>query len=417
MLIELKSILRPYWVKVRIPIAHYRYKGKIKKLKNKNRVRVAFLLVNESIWKYEQLYFLFKNNPRYEPVVFICPFITYGEEIQKKEMENTFARFKKKDYIVIKTQNEDDTYIDINKNFEPDIVFFSTPWEHSLPQYHLRSFLNQLTCYVPYGFKSSNLFQYHFNMDMHNFCWKVFFETPVHKKLAKKHSLARGRNVVVTGFPGMDSLLNSASHSETNTWKPQERLKKKIIWAPHHTIQGSSSALDYSTFLEYYNFILHIANKYKDHIQLAFKPHPNLKGKLFEVWGEEETTKYYEKWKNLSNGQLEEGEYIDLFAQSDALIHDSGSFVIEYLYTSKPAMFLIGSEKVKSQFNEIGKEAINKLYNGYSKDHIEEFITDIVIDEEDFKEKERTLFFNKTVKPPYNLTASENIFNYIHSKL
>src|SRR5699024_801734 len=123
-------------------------------------------------------------------------------------------------------------------------------------------------------------------------------------------------------------------------------------------IPGVKNALSYSTFLDYAEFILQLANDYKDEIQIAFKPHPNLRGKLNDVWGVEKTNTYFQKWKCLSNGQVEDGGYIDLFATSDAMIHDSGSFVIEYLYTKKPVQFLISSEKVKEEFNEIGKEAL-----------------------------------------------------------
>ena len=70
--------------------------------------------------------------------------------------------------------------------------------------------------------------------------------------------------------------------------------------------------LSYSCFLRYYQVFLNIAEKYKDKIQIAFKPHPLLKVKLskHKEWGQQRTEDYYKKWQNLENGQLEEDDYI-----------------------------------------------------------------------------------------------------------
>lgn len=410
---KLKRKLRKYKILFLIGKSRFIHQKRIKEIKKKNKIKIAFLLVNESIWKYEQIYFLFKENDRYEPVVFICPFLTYGSEIMEQEMNHSFETFKKRGYEVRKTLQEDGCYLDIKNDFHPDLIFFCTPWGHTLSQYQIHNFLDTLTCYVPYGFKSSYLYEAHFNKDLQNLSWKFFVETPIHEKLAKKYSLAKGKNTVVTGFPGMDFLLDK-EYKAKDVWKRQEQEKKRIIWAPHHTIQGYQKALDYSTFLTYAEFMFEIAEKYKEQIQISFKPHPNLKGKLDAVWGGKKTNEYYERWKNLPNGQLNEGAYIDLFIASDAMIHDSGSFVIEYLYVSKPVLYLIGSEKVKEQYNEIGKEALKVMYLGYNRKDITYFIESILLNNNDDMREERTTFFNELVKPPNNLTASENIFNYIN---
>ena len=75
---------------------------------------------------------------------------------------------------------------------------------------------------------------------------------------------------------------------------------------------------------------------------IAFKPHPILKPKLYKhaLWGKERTDAYYHCWETMENTQLEMSDYIDLFMTSDAMIFDSVSFMTEYLYTKKPALFL-----------------------------------------------------------------------------
>ena len=158
---------------------------------------------------------------------------------------------------------------------------------------------------------------------------------------------------------------------------------------------------------------------FEGRIQIAFKPHPILRANLslVEFWGKEKTDKYYKSWDELPNGQVHEGGYIDLFLTSDGMIHDSSSFVVEYLYTNNPVMFLLNNDSILEKFNELGKMALSNLNLGRSKEEIEEFIIDVILNGKDNKQEERIHFFNSIVKPPNNVTASENIFNYIVSEI
>lgn len=67
--------------------------------------------------------------------------------------------------------------------------------------------------------------------------------------------------------------------------------KKKIIWAPHHSLEDCGG-LQLSTFLSYYKFFFELAQKYFNDIQIVFKPHPLLKEKLYQHpdWGKEKRT-------------------------------------------------------------------------------------------------------------------------------
>jgi CDP-glycerol glycerophosphotransferase (TagB/SpsB family) len=247
---------------------------------------------------------------------------------------------------------------------------------------------------------------------MQNFTWRFFLETEIHQKLSRIHARNKGINTIVTGYPGMDIFLQKG-YNPIDDWKIKNRKIKRIIWAPHHTISGMGASLDYSTFLSYSELMLQLAEKYKNEIQIAFKPHPVLRPNLSkeEVWGKNKTDEYYQKWADLPNGLLEEGNYIDLFLTSDGMIHDSSSFVIEYLYTNKPVMFLINNDSIPDKFNEIGKMAFSKLYHGKSQKDIEEFIRNVIIRGKDIGKEERIEFFDSIVKPPNNRSASENIFN------
>ncbi|SHF43366.1 CDP-Glycerol:Poly(glycerophosphate) glycerophosphotransferase [Mariniphaga anaerophila] len=385
----------------------------LKAIREKEKINVAFFLIHESVWKYEELYNLMREDIRFNPIVVICPYISVGDNAMHREMSQTYNSFIKKRYNVIKSfDKHTGKWIKVRRDIKPDIIFFTNPWPITKSEYLISKYDKVLTCYVPYGFKNSYLYNDQYNQPIHNLVWKFFLETEVHKKLSIKYSRNKSANTVVTGAPGMDTLLRK-DYVPLDVWKIKDRSIKRIIWAPHHTIPGMGANLDYSTFINYHNFMFEIADKYKNQIQIAFKPHPLLRAKLAseQVWGKEKTDNYYNKWAELSNGQLNEGDYIDLFSTSDGMIHDSASFIIEYLYTQKPVMFLINDDSVWYRLNEIGKMALSTFYTAENQKNIHKFVEETIIGGQDFRQQERDKFFNSVIKPPNNRTASENIFN------
>jgi len=394
---------------------NHKHEKALKKVKAKTKIKVAFFVIHSSVWKYDILYKLFDDNERFEPIIVICPYITNGQAIMLKEMELSYNFFENKNYKIKKTYNEaTDEWLDVKAIIQPDIVFFTNPHNLTRKEYYITNWQDTLTCYVPYGFKVSHLYKFHFDLLFQNLLWKFFLETDTHQTLSIKISRNQGRNTLVTGYPGMDTFLVK-DYVPNDVWKIKNKNIKRIIWAPHHTISGKGVGLDYSTFLDYCWFMLELASRYKDKIQISFKPHPILRSKLNEsdVWGKIKTDQYYETWKNLENGQLDESDYMDLFMTSDAMIHDSGSFLVEYLYTGKPVMFLVNDDNITDRFNEIGKKAFDHLYLGKGISEINEFIEGTVINEIDIKEANRISFFKSLIKPPNDVTASENIYNSI----
>jgi len=102
-----------------------RHRRALELVRKKENVKVAFFLNHESVWKYEVLYDLMVKHPRFEPKIFVCPVVNFGTENMLFEMDKAFEAFKRKGYNVVKTFNsETGEYLDIKKNFSPDIVFF-----------------------------------------------------------------------------------------------------------------------------------------------------------------------------------------------------------------------------------------------------------------------------------------------------
>lgn len=410
--IKLRDLYTSYLIKK----APNRHRKALKIVRKKEIIKVAFFLTHESVWKYDMLFNLMLQHPRFEPVIFVCPVVNYGMENMLFEMNKSFELFKKKEYKVIKTyDSETGKYLDIKKSFSPDIVFYTNPYKGLQDyRYYINQFSKTLTCYVPYAVMTTNYDSF-YNLNFHNLVWKIFSETSIHKEIALKRQINKGQNNIVTGYPGFDQLLIKKNPNDA-VWKNKNSKLKKIIWAPHHLMNELNEV---SNFLEYYDFFLELAHNYRDKLQIAFKPHPLLRVKLEKDpnWGKEKTDAYYNKWTSLENGQFENSEYTDLFLTSDALIHDCGSFMAEYLIVGRPSLFMIRNESVMKEWSEFGEKAVSVHYQSRNKKQLIDFIENVVLNENDWMKEERNYFVQNILIQNNNLTASENILNYLESQI
>ncbi len=390
-----------------------KYKKIVAKKGKKERLKVAFFAFQDSIWKYDSLYKKLENHPKFDPVIVVIPYVTYGHESMLAEMNKTTKALANKGYKVIKSYNENTKkFMSVKKEIDPDLIFFTTPFRLTSPEYQISNYLDRLTAYVPYGFMTIKMEEDQYNQMFHNLAWRCYYETPIHKEMAKNVSHIKAKNVVVTGYPLVDTYLNT-SYKPKEVWKNLDTRVKRIIWAPHHTLKANISMSSYSNFLTYSEFFFELIEKLNYKIQVAFKPHPILKLKLYKhpEWGKERTDKYYLRWATTPNCQLEEGDYDDLFLTSDALIHDSISFISEYCLTGKPMLFTVSDNKVTELFNTFGSKAFQLSYMAYNEVDIVQFVKNVVLNGNDSRKNERLTFVNDILKPPNNQTAVNNIIN------
>ena len=402
--------------KVNKRIVNYRLKLRQQKLKleisKKAQIKVVFIVLHHSVWKYDSIYNKLLADSKFEPILVICPVVTYGEEYMESNLSQTFKYFAR-DYNVVNALKENGEWLDINIEIKPDVVFFTNPHKITSYLYQIDHFYNTLTCYVPYAFVVIHLLEGHYNNEFHSKLWRYFVETEKHKEFAEANY--SDRNVIVSGYPGLDVIFNE-NYSPKDSWKQNPSKTFKIVWAPHHSIEEDKSKLAMSNFLEYADFFQEYVTQ-NENIQIAFKPHPLLKSKLYlhEYWGKERTDNYYEKWSSCKNGQLETGDYIDLFSQSDALILDSASFMVEYLYFGKPILFMQRDLLVKERLNEFGQLVLKQLCNSNNKSELTAFIDDVK-NGKDTNKKKREDFFNKEIKT-HKITSSEYIYNVLKNEL
>lgn len=384
----------------------------LRRVKSKKQINVVFFASNLSMWRYQHLYDLMKAHKCFSVHIVVCPFLLYSKTEQNKNIQELKSFFNSKQMFYIEANS-----VNIEDDLNPDLLFYPQYCFDVLPPHcDAKKFRNRLLCAYPYGF--NNVYaSWAYNNFFQNAAWKLFYPTASILEDSKRLSYNKGRNVVITGYPNADDFL---SDNTNDVWKEQSPKKKRVIWAPHFTINKDLSPIFFSTFLNFSLFMQKIALEYSEKIQFVFKPHPRLQTELYnhKDWGKSKTDEYYSWWDNQQNTQLETGNFIDLFKLSDAMIHDCGSFSIEYLYTQKPAMYLCRDiTYIKEGKNEVGKEALNAHYIGTTESDIANFIEETVLKNNDFMKEKREFFFKKYLTPPNEKTVAQNTLNNILKSL
>ncbi len=244
-----------------------------------------------------------------------------------------------------------------------------------------------------------------------NLCWKIFVDTQFGLNEYNSITINRGANAILSGYIKMDSIANI---------KHKLRERKKIIIAPHHTLNAKyNPVLQLSNFLRYADFFLEIFEKYPQ-IDFVFRPHPLLVIALAkdEYWGQEKLDNYLAKLKTFNNVEYQEGgEYFETFINSDGILHDCGSFIGEYLYTDNPCCYMLKDSATNDRnLATLGSECLKHYYHAFSESDIIDFIEKIIIAGQDTKKEERIKFAKEIVRVNFPSVA-DKILEIIKSEL
>lgn len=380
----------------------------IRSIQERGTARVVFFVSNISMWKQQGLYDLMADDKRFEPMIVICPFATFTQQQKEADMQQLKQYFNSLNIPFIEGVKDPDCLSRLN----PDIIFYPQPY-FRLYQNNLDAVEHEdkLLCYSPYAlFTVGEAWAY--NSRLQVTAWKLFYQTEFHKAEAAKYCLNKGKNVEVTGEFDADAFARPVKGTR---WKPGSEDKKRIIWAPHYSITGEA-VVNRGSFIWLAPLMLELAGRYSDRIHFAFKPHPRLKSELYahKDWGKTRTDEYYSKWETMTNTQLNDGEYVELFKESDALIHDSGSFTAVYHYTRKPSMFVASDiESVYNELNGLGRACLDLHYIGRNPEDIIEFIQNVVMNGQDTKADDRNKYVNEVLIPQKGTSSEQNVFNCI----
>lgn len=405
-----EKIYIPYFEKYIISARHYRY---IRKLRKKEYINVVFFPMNIAMWKYQHLYELLRKDKRFHLYIFLAPAASFSYEARCADLRGMREYFVQHNMPYVDYELEKGKeVVSVSSIVDPDIMFYAQPYEKAVEtQYDFMYFQDKLLCHIPYSFLTRSKDFYENNLRFNNIAWKLYYQTDEGKSLAKDYSYNHGQNVVVVGYPNADDYRLPI---KSDPWKVKDRSIKRIVWAPHFTIVEGAGFSQVSNFLHMAEFMQQLAIDYSDKITIAFKPHPRLYSELVKHpdWGEERTKEYYDYWKSSPTTQLETGDFADLFKSSDAMIHDSGSFTVDYLYFNKPVLYDNPDiEGAKATANETGKAAYDVHYKVSSNEDIKRFIDAVVIAGNDPMKTQREAYYQHYLLPPNGKSVAQNIYD------
>lgn len=374
------------------------------RIRRKNQIRFLFIVQELSQWKSEALYKAMLIHPRFTPILGVSPSLEYPGAEQKVV---DYIRSKGYTFFLLDPNKR------ISEQIDVDLLMHQKPYSKGIsPLHRIHKNLAIPTVYIPY-YLSTITEGWLVNQRLCLLAWREFIDNEDCCNEWRKVQRLKGLNYAVTGLPIMDDLLSTKSDLK-DVW-PNNDGRKRIIYAPHHTIGDYHlTGISYSTFLVFAQFMLELRDKYQDQVYFVFKPHPLLYAKLIDsYWGLEKTKAYYEAWNKPGHSHIEQNDsYLSLFKYSDALIHDCGSFTIEYLYTGNPVMYLIKDEHHKDNLNQTASHAFDLHYMGETKEDIEQFVQNVISGNDPYADK-RDRFSKNVLLPPNGESACNNIMNAI----
>ena len=383
----------------------------------KAKIKIGFVVYSADMWSCSKLYSLFEADSRFEPFIIVCSMKNETKQAEINIYKKALDFFTNGGFRTVAAADCKNTLSDCGN---PDILIYLTPYTSVLTPgcFNISDIpLDKLTVYIPYSIIVSGNESLLENPTI-NLAWKFFCESKTYLELMREKSTLGGYNTVYTGFPGIDVLIEGKNNK--HIFKAENGMKK-IIYAPHFSV--GNEGIGYSTFAENHNFMLELANATKGSVSWVIKPHPRLKTECvkFGVFENEESfDEYITAWDNLPNAKsVFGGSYNDLFAESDAIILDSASFLAEYQFTGNPLLFLTNS---RQKFNSFGKAVLDTTYKADGCDFkaIERFVTDTVLKSDDPMKDKRKEFFDTQlnyVKHNGGLNASEKIYSIIKNEV
>ena len=384
-----------------------------RKAQNGEKIKVCFSVVFDSVFPAEVIFKKMLIDELFEPSILVIPDVSRGIDNQFSQLKKTYQSYLSKygnAHVFSAYDENNDSFVDYVSKY--DLAFFANPYDKMTSDLYSIDYYQSngvLPIYVSYGTMPDYYARNHIiNLKSLNMCWKVFVDTQENFEDVVKYTDTKGFNAVLSGYCKMDAL---------NLVKNQELKRKKIIIAPHHTVNMPDFPL--SKFIEYADFFIELPVKYPQ-VDFVFRPHPLLFVTLSNesLWGKDKVNQYLRKISSFPNVEYQDGgDYFETFVNSSAIIHDCSSFIMEYLYTGHPACYMLKDKnEVKEIFAPIGQKCLANYYQAFNKEDIIKFIEDVVINGNDPIKDERINFAKNEIMINYP-NVTDWIINYIKEEL
>lgn len=367
-------------IKQNLNYIHKNRKRVLKAIHGKKHLNIAFYVYDDAKWKSQSVYKLLDKEKNFTPYIFVTKNAAPKENFNYQSVDDVkkvykfFAEKNMRVKYAYDTDNE--KYIPFEKMTpKPDIIIYQHPWYVETSQGPVVCSKFALTCYIPY-FISDTEEEFEYNLRFHKYIYRHYIPNQIIKNNYTAKMTCNSESLVVAGHPQLDYFYKNTT---ANKYNPNY-----TIYAPHWSVCGEN--IRYSTFDWNGYEILNFAKQHPE-LNWIFKPHPNLYNFFIksDYMTKENLDKYFEEWREIGSVCLD-GNYMELFLQSNAMITDSGSFLNEYFLTERPLIHLV-SKAFKG--NESVKTICSTYYEVHDLNEMYKYFDEILLKRNDYKKQDR----------------------------
>jgi len=379
-------------------IAYNRIKKVQKNCNRKSPIKVVFLAQVSELWnKQSDIYNAMKENPLFEPVIFLIP--QFDIVNNKLETEYTNSYFIENYKDLIKSYNKGKWY-DL-KSLKPDYVFYQRPYDSYLPKEYRSSEVSKYSkcCYVPYGYAGADVFnEGNTNKLFFRNIYMTFLESGYMASLLKKKFKKSVRNKVQffenIGYPSLSRYFSIESVDEFS----------RVLWTPRWSYDP---VLGGSNYLKYKDTLFKIKEEFGDS-SVTFRPHPLLWRELRNksLMTEKEIKNYLEQIKAKDIVYDTDSPLFTTLNKTDILITDYSSIMIEFFLTGRPIIYCDGGIELNKEYSNL----VKSMYVAHNEEEIMKYVKDLKNGNDYLKDKRNAMIKKYKEK---HLHAKENIVKFI----
>jgi len=345
-------------------------KLKVKKNHNKNssKITIVFLYQMPEIWnKLDSVCKECIKNDKFNVIILAIPkedMRIIDGVAQLNFLDNdAFKDASDMNCTVIDARINENEWFDLKK-INPDYVFYQRPYDHYLPEMY-RSY-NTIkytkTCYVPYGWIiTTNLLESCLNGDFFINLYFTFANNMENVKFVRNnyainHALNL-RKTLCLGYPSLEDAFKFKASPSVSWERDRDIDKLRIIWTPRWTTDVNLCS---SNFFEYKDKFVEFTKKEED-LYFLFRPHPLAFDNYLKMglMSKIEIDEYKNSVEVLENASIDaQKEYLATFWNSDVLITDMSSIIVEYFLTGKPIIYCDNGTSPLDEF-------ANKMSKGF----------------------------------------------------
>ena len=369
------------------------------KLARGERLSVAFLVCDASMFSGEPVFLKMRDDARFSPFIAVAPRVTRGDGFLRETLDKTAGALEGRyPGAVVRLY---DPATGRRERLDADVVFSTVLYEdQTYPDWTTERLSERsLVAILYYGYGGLFFTNERKTPFLPNIVlsWRYFVSNEATRAMSAAKNPLLSHNTFAVGYCKMDRLEECKMENVKCSAGP---ARKKVMICPHHSIDREADGLALSTFLEHADLFRRLPAMFPE-VDFVFRPHPLLFPRLATAkwWGPERTAGYAAEMEAHPNVEFQRGgDYFATFAGSDALIHDCGSFLAEYFYTGRPQCYMLADDAtVERQFLPFARRLLDHVDRAYTDDDIVAFVRRVVLAGDDPRKAQRDAFAAREV--------------------